>query len=137
MSDESTLATLSPRFKGKRIALVDDRQDVMDVFIPLLEENGAIAVRLLHPEGEKSAELIDRIVQAKPNILLLDGNLAGEVRGTQMVPTIKARLPETKIIGFSSAESMSVVFMKVEADGFVFKNIDDPSASINELAWIL
>ena len=109
----------------------------MDIFLPLFQEEGAKASGVLHPEGESAAALIERIVNLSPEIILLDGNLAGEVRGTQMVPTLHARMPGVKIIGFSSAESLSVTFMKVQADGFVFKNIDDPDTSINELAWIL
>lgn len=137
MLGDPAISDLAPRFAQKRFVIVDDRQDAINMFLPLLTQEGALCLGILHPENQGEAELAERIVKSKADVVLLDGNLSGDVRGARMVPTLKSRMPKAKIIGFSSAESLRETFMSVDADGFVFKNMDSPEETINDLAWIL
>jgi CheY-like chemotaxis protein len=119
-----------------RITIIDDRADVLSVFVALLTAAGFQVAAIEH-QGEMPAELLKKVLGTKPDVLLLDGNLAADVKGIDLVPALKVAFPNTRLYGFSTADSMKEGFIKAGADGFVLKDIYSPASTVKELQELL
>ena len=108
----------------RSILFVDDTQYVLDSFLPSLQAlTGESASGLLHHD-QSEEQLIEQIFNHKPQILLLDGNLANGLKGYHLLPKLLQKDSSILCIGFSSAESLRSTFLQAGAKGFVYK---DPS----------
>ena len=59
------------------------------------------------------------------------------MRGYDLIEPFRIAYPGAKIYGFSSVEDMREPFMQAGADGFVLKDLYNPSTSIDELALVI
>ncbi|MDD4319445.1 MAG: response regulator [Candidatus Peribacteraceae bacterium] len=108
--------------------LLDDSPDVIAAFLPFLRAIGK-AEGVLH-KGESAEETAELLLAKQPNIILVDGQLEGGVRGYEVVKLLKERAPSVRCIGFSSAPGLREPFLRAGAVGFVQKNTEDPAAGV-------
>ena len=119
-----------------RITIIDDRTDVLSVFCSLLQQAGFTVTPVEH-RGEMPGDLLKKVMQTSPDVILLDGNLAADVKGADLVPALKLALSHARVYGFSTADSMKEEFLQAGADGFVLKDIYSPAATVQELTKLL
>lgn len=117
--------------------LIDDSQLVMAAFIePLMYATNGNASFLWHRD-QSPEQLMDQVVEKKPDVVLIDANLEDGLRGYHLIPLLKNRLPNASFIGFSTAPSTRDAFMAAGAIGFVEKDISDPERNLREIAEVL
>lgn len=114
------------------LLLIDDRKDMLDFFRKLLTSEGYDVHTILH-EGQSEPELAKQAASTKASLLLIDGNLAAEVKGYNLLPVLRAAIPGVRIFGFSTAESMKQPFLDAGAEGFVLKDPYNPAQTVLEL----
>jgi hypothetical protein len=85
-------------------------------------------------QRELQDELVDAIRAKQPRIALVDGLLARDVRGWNLVKALKVVMPNLICIGFSSDEKFSKAFRDAGAEGFVLKRMEEPTVTMQELA---
>ena len=102
-----------------RLLLVDDSDSNRITLSVLLEEEG-YEVEVAH----NFAEARDRVAAGKYDAVLLDQNL-GDGKGTDLVPLVRARMPETKILLISGSVREDQVPLQ-GLDGVVIKGAAFP-----------
>ncbi len=117
----------------RRILLVDDSAEVFKAFVPaLLAATNGAAIFLRHRE-ETSAVLVKQILAFKPELVLLDGELSGGLRGWDVAQALSKRNQKLPIIGFSSDPGYESKFLAHSAMGFIAKRIQAVPATIAEV----
>ena len=104
----------------KRILVVDDNLDVLEVMRALLEMKG-YEVYIL-PDGGK---VIESIKKLSPNLILLDVYLAG-YNGIDICVDIKSKphLKDIPLVMMSAHSNLDVMMQNCKADSFVAKPYD-------------
>lgn len=123
--------------KGKTILMVDDIKEVIEGFVPdLMVATNGNASFIQHGQ-QTIEELVDEIMKANPNIVLLDYNLAQDIKGDVVARLLKEKGFAGESIGFSSENEHAGKFMKAGALGCIEKSTFEPSDSIKKLAEIV
>lgn len=130
------LSKESPLFAG-RIVLLDDSMAVMEAFVPRIAAfcEGRLDA-LLHTK-ERVEDLTATIFSHRPNLVLIDRYLGGNLRGETLVPLLKVANPRLICIGFSSESAAERLFVRAGADGFVSKEMDDVAGTFVNLADLI
>ncbi len=123
---------------GQRVVYVDDQAPLLDVYKELLAMAGA-KPSTLHYTGGSPQEIAECIIEMKPDVVLLDGTLSGQVSGMQVMEALVSNPKLTVrpvIIGFSGEIDNCKEFQSRGADGAVFKSaasIFENLAAISEI----
>jgi CheY-like chemotaxis protein len=113
----------APALFDRRVVMVDDSPDMMAAFVPaLLAATNGRAQFLLH-QGESAEEVVERVLELKPDLVLMDGELVGKTRGWTVTAELFKRTPDLPTIGFSSSATYEPHFLASNAGAFVLKNI--------------
>ena len=104
-----------------RILLVDDNPYFLDVARDYLLMQESFQVAGIATDGSGALE---QAMELHPDVILLDLNLGGE-SAIKLIPVIKERLPETKIVVVTIQDGGSYrdVVLKQGADAFVHKSV--------------
>jgi len=120
----------------RHLVLVDDSPDVLTVFLQPMHRLAVTVSGILHA-AQTTDELVAEILEKNPDIVLLDGNLAGTVRGYRIIPLLHELQPGLLCIGFSSADALKEPFLGSGAQAFVRKEISDPEDTLHRLMNVL
>lgn len=116
-----------PVLSSRRLLMVDDSTGFLREWIPLLlVATGGNADFLLHRDGVSDAELLRSIVEKKPDLILLDYQLADGVVGENLVSPLQQHLPSCIIIGFSAHDELSNKILRAGAHGVAPKRYIEP-----------
>jgi CheY-like chemotaxis protein len=107
-----------------RLLFVDDSAETLDLFAGLLP-----ACQMLLHRTQTLEELTQEILVSTFECLLLDGQLAGGLRGWDVLRALCKARPGVRCIGFSSDPRYAERFLQAGAVGFVHKDRHDPEAS--------
>ena len=121
---------------GKRIVMIDDVKDVLESFVKdLVVASGGNASFILHKD-QLLGELVNEVIQRNPDIVLVDGNLAGDIKGDMVIEELRKNNVNAKAIVFSSDSHMAdrVKFKHID---FVKKEAHDPESSVKRVADIV
>lgn len=123
--------------KGKTILMVDDIQGVIEGFVPdlMVATNGNAS--FIHHKEQTAEELADKIIETNPDIVLLDYNLAHNIKGDTIARLLKEKGFAGESIGFSSENEHAGKFIRAGALGCIEKSTYEPSDSIKKLAEIV
>jgi DNA-binding NtrC family response regulator len=121
---------------GKHILLVDDIEDVLEALVPILTvATHGKAEYLLH-QSQNADVLCNEIAGLNPEYVLMDYNLAEELKGDVVVQKLFQNHPNIKCIGFSS-EKQKKAFSNAGAIGSVEKSTNDNEGMIKAIAEII
>ncbi len=102
-----------------KVALVEDRREIRERWVRLLESFGDFRCVCACASGE--AALRD-IPAAQPDVVLMDIFLPG-ISGIECTARLKGRLPQTQILILTASDDEEMVFPALEAgaDGYLLK----------------
>jgi DNA-binding NarL/FixJ family response regulator len=102
-----------------RILLVDDHQMMRDGLRSILDLEDALDVVGEAGNGYQALELVERL---RPDVVVMDIGMK-DLNGMEATRQIKARTPETQVIGLStySDESYVLGMLEAGASGYVLK----------------
>ena len=121
--------------QGKRILLVDDVSRIAEHWTPLLiSASNGNANAVIHTASTSAEELLERIISERPEIILLDYELAAGLKGSQLVEPIRTVLPDTLLIGFSSNSTYNRMLIESGAAGAVEKMSGDENSVLEAIA---
>jgi DNA-binding NarL/FixJ family response regulator len=102
------------------VVLVDDVADVRRLVRTALRFRGGFDVVA---EAENGADAIAAAEQHLPDLVVLDLGLP-DIAGSEVLSSIRASSPRTKVVVFSGTESADRASVQQRADGFVLKDRD-------------
>lgn len=105
--------------KPIRISIVEDDDQIREMFIELLEESDGFRCVGGYPNGE---DAVEDIPTKKPDIVLMDINLPG-MNGIECVKTLTPNLPETQFVMLTVYEDNERIFDSLSAGavGYLLK----------------
>ena len=116
-----------PVLSSRRLLMVDDSAGFLREWIPLLlASTGGNGDFLLHRDGVSGAELLKCIVEKKPDLILLDYQLADGVAGEDLVSPLLHHLPNCIIVGFSADDKLNERTLLAGAHGVAPKREIEP-----------
>lgn len=106
--------------KTIRVAIVEDDDQIRNLFIELLEETAGFRCVGGYPNGE---DAVDDIPLKKPDIVLMDINLPG-MNGIDCVGTLSNVMPETQFVMLTVFEDNERIFDSLSAGavGYLLKS---------------
>ncbi len=143
LETEMEFRKLPPRIPGceiledRTIVMVDDTVELLMFFAaPLMMETGGKAHFILH-KRKSLVQLLEVVLEKNPNIVLIDGLLAEDIKGYDLVALIKKERPEVLCIGFPAGPEFNKKFMVAGSEGVVIKRLDNPEEVIRQIAEIV
>lgn len=118
------------------IIFIDDNPTVLAMFCPLLEEELGVTVNAMLQDECTNEEVLDRIAELRPGVILLDGQLQG-TSGPELAALIAEQDGGIPIVGFSSAASYRLAFLANGAADFVLKDATDPVGTARRVAAVV
>ena len=105
----------------KRILVVDDNADILDIVRIFLERNGYEVLTI-----NKGDDILNNVVNYSPQIILLDVYLRGS-NGVEICNQLKANAStrHIPIIMFSAQTNDYLILRKCAADDFISKPFDE------------
>lgn len=103
----------------KKIVIIDDDQDILELIEYILTEKGFEVITSL------SAKILEDLLEINPNLILLDDWL-GDTLGHELCRNIKIN-PETKhipVIIISAATGLAEISKECFADSYIEKPFD-------------
>jgi DNA-binding response OmpR family regulator len=109
----------NPVLMKKKILVIDDDQDILDLTEFLLQDNGYEVIASL------TASILDDILQINPDLILLDNWLEG-VTGQELCKALKttAATKHIPVIIFSASTGLKEIADDCLADGYIEKPFD-------------
>jgi DNA-binding response OmpR family regulator len=104
---------------GKKILIIDDDQDILDLIEYLLKENGFDVVASL------SAKVLDDVLEIKPDLILIDDWLE-DTSGHELCLSLKND-PATKhipVVIISATMNLEQLSKSCSADNYIEKPFD-------------
>ena len=93
----------SDSLKQEKVFLIDDSPGVFEIYIPpIMVLTNAKASFLCHDHTVEVKDILDRVKEFAPSVMLVDFYLAGELRGPELCKELRKLVPDTKLFGFSS-----------------------------------
>ena len=94
-------------------------------------------------EAEDGESAVEKILECQPNVVMMDLDLP-KVNGIEATTRIKAQLPNTKVLIFTTSDDDSSIFsaLKAGADGYCLKTISGEllamaiESVLNGAAWL-
>jgi DNA-binding NarL/FixJ family response regulator len=104
-----------------RISIVEDDEEIRDHMALIISKAGGFSVVTQHHQGE---EAIEPILQARPDVVLMDINLPG-MSGIECTRLLKQKLPALQILMLTIYEDTDRIFesLKAGASGYLLKRI--------------
>jgi len=114
---------------GKRIVVIEDNRDILDVIEYILADEG------YEVTGYLDVEPLEKILIAQPCLLLLDHKLAAG-NGSDVCLAVKSNplTKHTPVILVSASSNIATIAEKCNADGFISKpfNLEDLVTMVKE-----
>lgn len=113
-----------------RVVLCDDDADLADVLTTLIGLDAGL--HLVAPAAVTGQDAIDAVVQYRPDVVLMDVNLIGDMTGFEAASKIRAVSPSTQVVimsGSDQADLMRAKAIEVGAASYISK-VDAASAVI-------
>lgn len=106
--------------KSYRVILADDHQFLLEGVLAILKEHSSLEIVATANNG---LELIDAVLQHKPDLVILDMNMPG-YDGLQCLDRIKKDVPKTKVLVLTNYNQSELVneVKKRNAEGYLIKN---------------
>lgn len=104
----------------KKVVLVQDNKDILDIMDQVLEEEGFDVTSSL------STDPIEKIDQIDPDIVVIDDNIKGSKKGSKVIKELKSS-PETEDISAvltSTSDKLPEIAQESKADDFIQKPFD-------------
>ena len=104
----------------KKVVLVQDNKDILDIMDQVLDEEGFDVTASL------STDPIDKIDEIDPDVVIIDDNIKGKKRGSNVVKELKTD-PETEDIPAvltSTSDKLPQIAEECKADDFIQKPFD-------------
>ena len=104
----------------KKVVLVQDNEDILDIMDQVLEEEGFNVTPSLTTEPIENIEEID------PDVVVIDDHIKGAVRGSEVVKDLKAD-PETEdvpVVLTSTSDKLPEQAEACKADDYIQKPFD-------------
>jgi len=104
----------------KKVVLVQDNKDILDIMDQVLDEEGFDVTASL------STDPIDKIDEIDPDVVIIDDNIKGKKRGSNVVKELKTD-PETEGIPAvltSTSDKLPQIAEECKADDFIQKPFD-------------
>jgi len=124
---------------GKQILMVDDSQALITSYLPrLYVATNGMADAILY-RNEMVEELAKKIIDRKPDIVLMDFNLASDVNGATVTKELRRNGYAGIIVGFSSERGGEVkkMFKLSGAEGSVYKDQININNAINNIDQVV
>ena len=107
-------------FMKKKVVLVQDNKDILDIMDHVLEEEGFDVTASL------TTEPIDKIDQIEPDVVIVDDHIKGKKRGSQVIKELKSD-PETEDVSAvltSTSNNLPQQAEECKADDYIEKPFD-------------
>ncbi|TBO40681.1 response regulator [Pedobacter kyonggii] len=107
-------------FMKKKVVLVQDNKDILDIMDHVLEEEGFDVTASL------TTEPIDKIDQIEPDVVIVDDHIKGKKRGSQVIKELKSA-PETEDVSAvltSTSNNLPQQAEECKADDYIEKPFD-------------
>ena len=104
----------------KKVVLVQDNKDILDIMDQVLDEEGFDVTASL------STDPIDKIDEIEPDVVIIDDNIKGQKKGSNVVKELKSD-PETEDIPAvltSTSDKLPQIAEECKADDFIQKPFD-------------
>ena len=103
----------------KSVVIVEDDPDIQSLISTIFSMDPRFSVSGLAESAEEAVELART---TRPEIIVLDDRLAGELTGVEAVPQLKEAAPDAKIILFTAhADLQARVVSQPAIDAFLLK----------------
>lgn len=123
--------------RGKKVLMVDDVQKVLESFVaPLMIATSGHA-SFLHHTRQSLDELVQAVLAANPEIVLMDYLLAEDIKGNHVVRAIVRENPTIMCIGFSSSEDAQAPFSDAGAHATALKSAFAPELCLQAVAQVI
>lgn len=123
-------------FLNRRIVVVDRAPEALEKIMPqLIVDSGGTADFVLHSAGQSLTQLTAAIIEKLPQLVLLDWELAGEMKAPVLVREL-SRHSRCKIVGFTSDWQNGFQFEALGID-FVVNRASHPRSALCEIARML
>lgn len=106
-----------------KILFVDDVAENLKALQEPLAKGLQCELEILQHGWQSAAQLAQEILLMKPDWILMDGNLANDVKGYEVTRPLAAA--GLKVIGFSTVSWLDEKFLQAGAVGFVVKDFGD------------
>ena len=107
-------------FMKKKVVLVQDNKDILDIMDHVLEEEGFDVTASL------TTEPIDKIDQIEPDVVIVDDHIKGKKSGSQVIKELKSD-PETEDVSAvltSTSNNLPQQAEECKADDYIEKPFD-------------
>lgn len=104
----------------KKVVLVQDNKDILDIMDQVLDEEGFDVTASL------STDPIEKIDEIEPDVVVIDDNIKGQKKGSKVIKELKSN-PETEDISAvltSTSDKLPQIAEESRADDFIQKPFD-------------
>ncbi|WP_231426124.1 two-component system response regulator [Pedobacter sp. Leaf250] len=104
----------------KKVVLVQDNKDILDIMDQVLDEEGFDVTSSLTTEPIKNLEEID------PDLIIVDDHIKGKVKGSEIIKALKSD-PETEDVSAvltSTSSTLPQTAEECKADDYIEKPFD-------------
>ncbi|KQS38136.1 two-component system response regulator [Pedobacter sp. Leaf194] len=104
----------------KKVVLVQDNKDILDIMDQVLDEEGFDVTASLSTDPIKNIDKID------PDVVVIDDNIKGTKKGSKVIQELKSE-PETEDISAiltSTSDKLPQIAEESKADDFIQKPFD-------------
>lgn len=104
----------------KKVVLIQDNEDILNIMDEVLEDEGFEVVSSLTPEP------VDRIDEIDPDVVVVDDHIKGRKKGSEVIKELKAD-PETEDLSSvltSTSCDIAKTAKECQADDYIEKPFD-------------
>lgn len=109
-------ASLTRPTVARKIMIVDDNTLIAQRFIAAFQERSEFAGPLEHVDPRTAKEVVDIVMQEDFDLVIIDGDLQGELRGEEVVQALRAAGFNGYIVANSSDREMNAAMLAKGAD---------------------
>ncbi|MFC4210293.1 two-component system response regulator [Pedobacter lithocola] len=104
----------------KKVVLVQDNKDILDIMDQILEEEGFDVTPSL------TTDPIDKIEEINPDVVVIDDHIKGSKKGSKVVKELKSdpKTEEVSAILTSTSEKLPEIAEESKADDYIQKPFD-------------
>ena len=104
----------------KKVVLVQDNKDILDIMDQILEEEGFDVTPSL------TTDPIDKIEEINPDVVVIDDHIKGSKKGSKVVKELKSdpKTEDVSAILTSTSEKLPEIAEESKADDYIQKPFD-------------
>ncbi|RNL56531.1 response regulator [Pedobacter jejuensis] len=104
----------------KKVVLVQDNKDILDIMDQILEEEGFDVTPSL------TTDPIDKIEEIDPDVVVIDDHIKGSKKGSKVVKDLKSdpKTEDVSAILTSTSEKLPEIAEESKADDYIQKPFD-------------